>query len=312
MVGVGNGQRPAAQPALAGSWIGDREVQFRRKRQMRLPAAAESESRLGVEKRGALDCSGRRGFPEKIRDHESQRLRAIPGEFPPLGPERSTLRPLDQPTVFLEGQIPLREGGCREEEAGAAKQETPSRPLGPGHPARLPHRQLDHSHPVPGGCALAACGETQAAVGGSSGDASRLNHSASLRSALRFGRNTLPFSRWGYSSLTRLVSRTPTGRTGPHRSRRSPGFHHRLLAGAQLEEQTRAATPRPTYPRRVSRTASVRGVSSRGQFAGSVRGVSSRESCRESRRSRESGRCRTWSRSVRRPPSRRRCPSRLR
>ena len=202
MVGVGNGQRPAAQPALGGSWIGDREVQFRRKRQMRLPAAAESESRLGVEKRGALDCSGRRGFPEKIRDHESQRLRAIPGEFPPQGPERSTLRPLDQPTVFLEGQIPLREGGCREEEAGAAKKETPSRPLGPGHPARLPHRQLDHSHPVPGG---------------------------------------------------------------------------RALAGAQLEEQTRAATPRPSrIPAEFSRTASVRGVSSRGQFAGSVRGVSSR------------------------------------
>ena len=32
-----------------------------------------------------------------------------------------------------------------------------------------------------------------------------------------------------YSSLTRLVSRTPTGRTGPRRSRRSCGFHHRLL-----------------------------------------------------------------------------------
>ena len=36
-----------------------------------------------------------------------------------------------------------------------------------------------------------------------------------------------------YSSLTRLVSRPPTGRTGPRRSRRSPGFHHRLLKGAQ-------------------------------------------------------------------------------
>ena len=33
-----------------------------------------------------------------------------------------------------------------------------------------------------------------------------------------------------YSSLTRLVSRTPTGRTGPRRSPRSRGFHHRLLA----------------------------------------------------------------------------------
>ena len=101
----------------------------------------------------------------------------------------------------------------------------------------------------------------------SAGDPSRLNHSASLRSALRFGRNTrgIPPSRalsagrlaglgahvgsttgcsprrcaplivafrskyTRYSSLTRLVSRTPTGRTGPRRSRRSREFHHRLL-----------------------------------------------------------------------------------
>ena len=33
----------------------------------------------------------------------------------------------------------------------------------------------------------------------------------------------------GGSSLTRLVSRTPTGRTGPRQPRRSRGFHHRLL-----------------------------------------------------------------------------------
>ncbi len=102
----------------------------------------------------------------------------------------------------------------------------------------------------------------------SAGDPSRLNRVAARRSSLRFGRNTLgiPPSRalsagrltglgahagsttgcsprrfaalcvafrskyTRYSSLTRLVSRTPTGRTGPRRSRRSPGFHHRLLA----------------------------------------------------------------------------------
>ena len=59
---------------------------------------------------------------------------------------------------------------------------------------------------------------------------------ASRRSSLRFGRNTLgPVLPVGASSLTRLVSRTPTGRTGPrpHREtgqpRRSRGFHHRLL-----------------------------------------------------------------------------------
>ena len=105
--------------------------------------------------------------------------------------------------------------------------------------------------------------------GGSAGDPSRLNRVAARRSSLRFGRNTPVFlpsralsagrlaptglgahagSTTGcsprrcaplivafrskytrYSSLTRLVSRTPTGRTGPHRPRRSRGFHHRLF-----------------------------------------------------------------------------------
>ena len=47
-----------------------------------------------------------------------------------------------------------------------------------------------------------------------------------------------------YSSLTRLVSRAPTGRTGPRRSRRSPGFHHRLLAAGR---QSEAESGCPTY-----------------------------------------------------------------
>ena len=36
----------------------------------------------------------------------------------------------------------------------------------------------------------------------------------------------------GGSSLARLVSRAPTGRTGPHRARRSRGFHHRLFTAS--------------------------------------------------------------------------------
>ena len=52
-----------------------------------------------------------------------------------------------------------------------------------------------------------------------------------------------------YSSLTRLVSRTPTGRTGPHRSRRSRGFHHRLLRagvhGADFEQGVRGVGDDP-------------------------------------------------------------------
>ena len=51
----------------------------------------------------------------------------------------------------------------------------------------------------------------------------------------------------GGSSLTRLVSRTPTGRTG--RSRRSRGFHHRLLRagvhGADFEQGVRGVGDDP-------------------------------------------------------------------
>ena len=59
----------------------------------------------------------------------------------------------------------------------------------------------------------------------------------------------------GGSSLTRLVSRAPTGRTGrtgrtgPPRSRRSPGFHHRLLGsertGRSPERRYRALKELP-------------------------------------------------------------------
>ena len=72
--------------------------------------------------------------------------------------------------------------------------------------------------------------------GGSSGDASRLNRpptgrtGALRRSALRFGRNTLGIPPSRALSGGRLA---PTGRTG--RSRRSPGFHHRLLTPKSLE-----------------------------------------------------------------------------
>ena len=97
-------------------------------------------------------------------------------------------------------------------------------------------------HPV----GLTACGETHAAferrsippkqpvvkpTRRSAGDPSRLNRVATRRSSLRFGRNTpgpvLPVGAPPSSALAagRLA---PTGRTG--RSRRSPGFHQRLLA----------------------------------------------------------------------------------
>ena len=52
-----------------------------------------------------------------------------------------------------------------------------------------------------------------------------VHHSASLRSVLRFGRNTPGISPSRALSAGRLA---PTGRTG--QARRSPGFHHRLLA----------------------------------------------------------------------------------
>ena len=45
----------------------------------------------------------------------------------------------------------------------------------------------------------------------------------------------------GGSSRTRLVSRAPTARTGPHRSRRSPGFHHRLLSPAARRSSYRVS-----------------------------------------------------------------------
>ncbi len=81
----------------------------------------------------------------------------------------------------------------------------------------------------------------------SSGDPSRQNHSASLRSSLRFGRNTpgpvLPVGAPPSRALSggRLA---PTGRTG--RSRRSPGFHHRLLTacGETLKAALRGAQRR--------------------------------------------------------------------
>ena len=87
------------------------------------------------------------------------------------------------------------------------------------------------------GRTLAACGKTHAA------SARRCIPSepprfAGLRVAFRS-----KYTR--YSSLTRLVSRTPTGRTGPHRARRSREFHHRLLVqgllDADLDEDTRRA-----------------------------------------------------------------------
>ena len=52
---------------------------------------------------------------------------------------------------------------------------------------------------------------------------------AGLSVALR-SKYTRASSPGGGSSLARLVSRTPTGRTGPRPSRRSRRFHHRLLS----------------------------------------------------------------------------------
>ena len=100
--------------------------------------------------------------------------------------------------------------------------------------------------------------------GGSPGDASRLNHSASLRSALRFGRNTpgpvLPVGPPPSRALSagRLA---PTGRTG--RPRRPRGFHHRLLTDASgfrgipplpIRSVTREASPGPPLKGRRRRT----------------------------------------------------------
>ena len=82
----------------------------------------------------------------------------------------------------------------------------------------------------------------------SSGDASRLNRAALRRSALRFGRITpgpvLPVGAPPSRALSagRLA---PTGRTG--RSRRSPGFHHRLLRRLQFMLTARGRST-PHYP----------------------------------------------------------------
>ena len=84
----------------------------------------------------------------------------------------------------------------------------------------------------------------------SSGDASRLNHVASRRSSLRFGRNTpgpvLPVGAPPSRALSagRLA---PTGRTG--RSRRSRHFIHRLLRNSWPASLRTIATPRRTWVR---------------------------------------------------------------
>ena len=73
---------------------------------------------------------------------------------------------------------------------------------------------------------LTACGKTHTAFDRRSIPAEPRRF-APLIVAFR-SKYTRASSPGGGSSLTRLVSRTPTGRTG--RARRSPGFHHRLLA----------------------------------------------------------------------------------
>ena len=94
--------------------------------------------------------------------------------------------------------------------------------FGRNTPGIPPSRALS-AGPPPGELGLAPTGRT-GRPRRSRGFHHRLNRAASLRSALRFGRNTpgIPPSR--ALSAGRLA---PTGRTG--RSRRSPGFHHRLL-----------------------------------------------------------------------------------
>ena len=114
---------------------------------------------------------------------------------------------------------------------------------GAGAPGRLPPRDsrrglrqaaVRHREVGP---TLAACGKTHAAFDGRC-IPSEPPRFAGLRVAFRS-----KYTR--YSSLTRLVSRTPTGRTGPHRARRSREFHHRLLVqgllDADLDEDTRRA-----------------------------------------------------------------------
>ena len=116
-----------------------------------------------------------------------------------------------------------------------------------------------------------ACGETQAAQFSRWGLERRCipaepRRVAVLGVAFR-SKYTRASSPGGGSSLTRLVSRTPTGRTGPRRSRRSPGFHHRLSrrsrdisvggysAGVSMPAQVRAPPVglRPSFPSAVPR-----------------------------------------------------------
>ena len=92
----------------------------------------------------------------------------------------------------------------------------PSLPLRGLRGACAPLRKRLAIHPGP-----TACSETRAAFGRRSIPAEP-RRCAPLVVAFRS-----KYTR--YSSLTRLVSRTPTGRTGPRRPRRSRGFHHRLL-----------------------------------------------------------------------------------
>ena len=79
----------------------------------------------------------------------------------------------------------------------------------------------------PGIGALAACGQSHAAFDRRCIPAEPRRF-APLIVALR-SKYTRASSPGGGSSLARLVSRTPTGRTGPHRSRYSRHFIHRLL-----------------------------------------------------------------------------------
>ena len=108
--------------------------------------------------------------------------------------------------------------------------------------AALPHPRLarfcggeEAWQPSGGPEGLAACGKTRAAF----------DRRSIPAEPLRFAPFCVAFrSKYTrYSSLTRLVSRTPTGRTGPRRSRRSRGFHHRLL-GRQHNHGADSGSPR--------------------------------------------------------------------
>ncbi len=81
-----------------------------------------------------------------------------------------------------------------------------------------------------------------------------VHHSASLRSALRFGRNTPgPVLPVGAPPSRALSARrlAPTGRTG--QARRSPGFHHRLLGVRRSRGfPFGISSPRAVRPRRAA------------------------------------------------------------